>query len=123
MGLLDSVFELEGPILWFWGLLFSTLVLASLGSAGLGSGASFNAWYLITDAIKAVVGINIVFGIIAFVLSILPLVIIVVLGLVGVRLFNNLLGPISLSETVASMTGGTSLQSVLVFALIVLLLL
>ncbi len=123
MGLLDSVFDLEGPILWFWGLLVSTLVLASLGSAGLGTGASFNAWYLLTDAIKAVVGINIVFGIIAFILNLLPLVIIVLLGLFGTRLFSQLVGPISLSETMAGLAGGTSLQNVLVFVLIVLLLL
>jgi hypothetical protein len=123
MGLFDFFFELEGPMLWFYGLFFATLVLASLGSTGMGSGASFNAWYLITDAIKAVVGINVVFGIIGFLFHILPLLVIVLLGLGGTRLFNQVIGPISLTETMASLTGGTSLQSVIVFALIVLLLL
>ncbi|MBI4360933.1 hypothetical protein HY572_04145 [Candidatus Micrarchaeota archaeon] len=123
MGILDSVFRLEGPILWFYGLLFATVVLMGLGENGFGTGASFYAWSLLLDVFKAIVGINIVFGIIAFILGILPWVIIVLLGLGGVQLFNRLVGPISLTETAAAMTGGTSLQSVLVFVLIVLLLL
>lgn len=123
MGLLDSVFRLEGPILWFYGLLIATLVFLSLGENGFGVGASFYAWSLFLDVFKAVVGINIVFGIIAFILSLLPLIVIVLLGLGGVHLFNRLVGPISLTESMAALTGGTSLQSVLVFVLIVLLLL
>lgn len=123
MGLFDAVYDWSDETLWLFGLLFATLVFLSLGSAGIGTGAYFQAWGAFLEVFKAVIGIQVVFGILALILSLLPFVIIVLLGLFGLNLFNKLVGPIELTESMASLVGGTSLQSIIVFVLIVLLLL
>lgn len=123
MGAFDWFYSAKDSTLWLLGLSVATFVFITMGSAGVGTGASFQAWGAFLDVFKTVIGIQIVFAIISLILALLPLIIIVLLGLLGVNLFNRLIGPVSLSETMAALTGGTSLQSIIVFALIVLLLL
>lgn len=122
MGAFDWFYSAKDSTLWLLGLSVATFVFLTMGSAGTGTGASFNAWGLFLDVFKVVIGIQVVFAIIALILSVLPLIVIVLLGLLGAYLFNRLIGPISLTEAAASMAGGTSLQNIVVFALIVLLL-
>ncbi len=123
MGFVDGFSDWSDESLWLLGLALATLVFLTMGAAGTGTGASFQAWGAFLDVFKAVIGIQVVFGILGLIFSLLPLIVIVLLGLFGVNLFNKLIGPIELSETMAAITGGTSLQTIAVFAAIVLLLL
>ena len=123
MGLTDFFYEASDATLWLIGLGVATIVFLGMGASGVGVGASFQAWGAFLDVFKAVIGIQVVFGILALLISLLPLILIAILGYVGVKLFNNLIGPVSLSESAAQLMGGTSLQSIIVFVLIVLLLL
>jgi|GEM_PF-2969626 len=122
MGLTDWFYSAKDESLWLLGLAVATFVFLTMGSAGTGTGASFNAWGAFLDVFKVVIGIQVVVAAIVFLLSLLPLIVVVLIGLLGALLFNRLIGPVSLSEAAAAMTGGTSLQSIVVFALIVLLL-
>ncbi len=122
MGAVDWFYEAKDESLWLLGLAVATFVFLTMGSAGTGTGASFNAWGAFLDVFKVVIGIQVVVAAIVFLLSLLPLIVVVLIGLLGALLFNRLIGPVSLSEAAAAMTGGTSLQSIVVFALIVLLL-
>ncbi|MBI2445959.1 hypothetical protein HYV43_06230 [Candidatus Micrarchaeota archaeon] len=123
MGFFDWAYSAKDETLWLLGLLVATFVFLGMGSAGWGTGASFNAWGAFLEVFKVVIGIQLVFGFIALLLSLLPLVVVVLIGLLGAYLFNRLVGSVSLTEGMAALTGGTSLQSIVVFALIVLLLL
>ena len=123
MGLFDAVNDWSDETLWLFGLFVATLVFLSLGSAGIGTGAFFQGWGAFLEVFKAVIGIQVAFGILALIVSLLPLIVIVLLGLFGLNLFNKLVGPIELTESMAQLVGGTSLQSIIVFLLIVWLLL
>lgn len=123
MGLFDWFNELSDQALWLVGLLVATFVFLTMGSAGTGTGASFNAWGAFLEVFKVVIGIQLVFGFITSVLSLLPLVVVVLIGLLGAYLFNRLVGQVSLSDTMSSLGEKVSLQNIIVFAVIVLLLL
>ncbi len=123
MGLFDWFNDLSDQALWLIGLLVATFVFLTMGAAGTGTGASFNAWGAFLEVFKVVIGIQLVFGFIALVLSLLPLVVVVLIGLLGAYLFNRLVGQVSLTDTMSSLGEKVSLQNIIVFAVIVLLLL
>jgi len=123
MGFFDWFYELSDEALWLVGLLVATFVFLTMGAAGTGTGASFNAWGAFLEVFKVVIGIQLVFGFIALVLSLLPLVVVVLIGLLGAYLFNRLVGQVSLTDTMGQLGEKVSLQSLIVFAVIVLLLL
>ncbi len=123
MGAFDWAYEAKDETLWLLGLSVAAFVFLTMGAAGTGTGASFNAWGAFLDVFKVVIGLQVVFAALALILSLLPLVVVVLIGLLGTYLFNRLVGPITFSETMAAIGGGTSAQTIIVFALIVLLLL
>ncbi len=123
MGFVDGFSDWSDESLWLLGLALATLVFLTMGAAGTGTGASFQAWGAFLDVFKVVIGIQVVIAAIAVFVSVLPLIVVVLIGLLGAYLFNRLVGPITFSESMAALTGGTSLQTIAVFAAIVLLLL
>ncbi len=123
MGFFDFALEAGDESLWLYGLITATVVLMSLGDVGLGVGAAFNAWGYFLDVIKAVIGINVVFGIINLVISLLPLLIIVAIGLGGTSVFSKLFGDLSASNTIAALGEKASIQNILIFLAIVFVLL
>ena len=69
MGLTSFVDGLSDEYLMLYGLVIATLVLWAIGGTGLGFGEAFQGWPQFLEVIGVVLLLNIVFGIIAFLIG------------------------------------------------------
>ncbi|MBI5036343.1 hypothetical protein HZC09_03280 [Candidatus Micrarchaeota archaeon] len=113
---------MEDTELMFYGLLLAALVFMSLGSAGLGTGGSFNAWGGFLDVIGAVAVLNIVIGVINFAFVILPAIWPVLLALFGAYVFSKSADNIGLGSFSAISELITTPAAIVFIILLVLLL-
>ncbi len=120
------MFHVSERMWLFYGLFFATLIFLSLGSSGLGVGGSFQAWNLFLDVIRTDVTLEIVFIVIAFILSLLPLLATLGVALLGAYVFSKIFGSGGTAATMEDMLGGIggkNLPVFLVFVMFILLLL